>query len=70
LQFSASLARAERGKDILITKHNKPVEVLSPYRRLSDDCRTQKGDPTRRAANEKEFALGCYPAKVYPRSNA
>jgi prevent-host-death family protein len=31
-QFSALLSRAERGEDILITKHNKPVAVLSPYR--------------------------------------
>jgi antitoxin (DNA-binding transcriptional repressor) of toxin-antitoxin stability system len=26
------LARAERGEEILITKHNKPVAVLSLYR--------------------------------------
>jgi antitoxin (DNA-binding transcriptional repressor) of toxin-antitoxin stability system len=26
------LSRAERGEEILITKHNKPVAVLSPYR--------------------------------------
>ena len=31
-EFSAILARAERGEDILITKHNKPVAVLSAYR--------------------------------------
>jgi prevent-host-death family protein len=31
-QFSSLLSRAERGEDILITKHNKPVAVLSPYR--------------------------------------
>lgn len=31
-KFSALLSRAERGEDILITKHNKPVAVLSPYR--------------------------------------
>jgi len=31
-EFSAILARAERGEEILITKHNKPVAVLSPYR--------------------------------------
>ena len=31
-EFSALLARAEGGEDILITKHNKPVAVLSPYR--------------------------------------
>jgi prevent-host-death family protein len=31
-QFSTLLSRAERGEDILITKHNKPVAVLSPYR--------------------------------------
>lgn len=31
-QFSALLSRAERGENIVITKHNKPVAVLSRYR--------------------------------------
>jgi prevent-host-death family protein len=31
-QFSSFLLRAERGEEILITKRNKPVAVLSPYR--------------------------------------
>ena len=31
-EFSALLSRVERGEEILITKHNKPVAVLSPYR--------------------------------------
>jgi prevent-host-death family protein len=31
-EFSALLAKAESGEYILITKHNKPVAVLSPYR--------------------------------------
>ena len=31
-EFSTLLACAERGEDILITKHSKPVAVLSPYR--------------------------------------
>jgi prevent-host-death family protein len=31
-EFSALLARAEHGEEILITKHNKPIAVLSPYR--------------------------------------
>jgi prevent-host-death family protein len=31
-EFSALLSRAERGEEILITKHNKPVAVLGPYR--------------------------------------
>jgi prevent-host-death family protein len=31
-EFSAVLSRAERGEEVLITKHNKPVAVLSPYR--------------------------------------
>ena len=30
--FSALLSRAERGEEILITKYNKPVAVLGPYR--------------------------------------
>jgi prevent-host-death family protein len=31
-QFSELLSRVERGEEILITKRNKPVAVLSPYR--------------------------------------
>jgi prevent-host-death family protein len=31
-EFSTLLSRAERGEEILITKRNKPVAVLSPYR--------------------------------------
>src|SRR5437016_417523 len=31
-QFSDLLSRVERGEEILITKRNKPVAVLSPYR--------------------------------------
>lgn len=31
-EFSALLARAERGEQILITKHSRPIAVLSPYR--------------------------------------
>jgi prevent-host-death family protein len=31
-QFSALLALAERGENVLITKRRKPVAVLSPYR--------------------------------------
>jgi prevent-host-death family protein len=30
-EFSALLSRVERGEDILITKHNKPVAVLSAH---------------------------------------
>jgi prevent-host-death family protein len=30
--FSDLLSRVERGEEILITKRNKPVAVLSPYR--------------------------------------
>ena len=30
-EFSALLSRAERGEEILITKHNRPVAILSPY---------------------------------------
>jgi prevent-host-death family protein len=30
--FSELLARVERGEEILITKHSKPVAILSPYR--------------------------------------
>ena len=30
--FLALLSRVERGEEILITKRNKPVAVLSPYR--------------------------------------
>jgi prevent-host-death family protein len=31
-EFSTLLSRVERGEEILITKHNKPAAVLSPYR--------------------------------------
>jgi len=31
-EFSDLLSRVERGEEILITKHSKPVAVLSPYR--------------------------------------
>jgi prevent-host-death family protein len=31
-QFSDLLSRVEHGEEILITKRNKPVAVLSPYR--------------------------------------
>jgi len=31
-EFSDLLSRVERGEEILITKRNKPVGVLSPYR--------------------------------------
>jgi prevent-host-death family protein len=31
-EFSDLLSRVERGEEILITKRNKPVAVLSPYR--------------------------------------
>ena len=31
-EFSQLLSRVERGDEILITKRNKPVAVLSPYR--------------------------------------
>jgi prevent-host-death family protein len=41
-EFSAILARAERGEEILITKHNKPVGVLSPYRQSVMTARRKK----------------------------
>jgi prevent-host-death family protein len=31
--FSSLLPLVERGEEVLITKHGKPVAVLSPYRR-------------------------------------
>jgi prevent-host-death family protein len=31
-EFSALLSRAERGEQILITKHSRPIAILSPYR--------------------------------------
>jgi prevent-host-death family protein len=31
-EFSDLLSRVERGEEILITKRNKPVAVLSPFR--------------------------------------
>lgn len=31
-EFSTLLSRAERGEQILITKHRRPIAILSPYR--------------------------------------
>ncbi|HEY7296330.1 MAG TPA: type II toxin-antitoxin system prevent-host-death family antitoxin [Xanthobacteraceae bacterium] len=31
-EFSDLLSHVERGEEIIITKHSKPVAVLSPYR--------------------------------------
>jgi prevent-host-death family protein len=31
-EFSTLLSRVERGEAIIVTKRNKPVAVLSPYR--------------------------------------
>jgi prevent-host-death family protein len=31
-EFSDLLSRVERGEEILITKRNKPIAVLGPYR--------------------------------------
>jgi prevent-host-death family protein len=69
-EFSALLSRAERGEEILITKHNKPVAVLSPLSITRHDCRAQDGDPARSPAHEKGFALGRCLATVHPRRNA
>jgi prevent-host-death family protein len=41
-EFSALLSRAERGEDILITKHNKPVAVLSPHRQPALTAKRKK----------------------------
>jgi prevent-host-death family protein len=41
-EFSALLSRAERGEDIVITKHNKPVAVLSPYRQPAMTAEREK----------------------------
>jgi Antitoxin Phd_YefM, type II toxin-antitoxin system len=38
-EFSALLSRAERGEEVLITKHNKPLSITR------HDCRAQDGDP-------------------------
>jgi len=69
-EFSALLSRAERGEEILITKHNKPVAVLSPYR--SPGMTAERKTAIRHAlqAHEKGFALGRCLATVHPRQNA
>ena len=41
-EFSAILTRAERGEAILITKHNKPIAVLSPYRQPAMTAKRKK----------------------------
>ena len=41
-EFLALVSRAERGEEILITKHNKPVAVLSPYRSPSTTAKRKR----------------------------
>ena len=41
-EFSDLLSRAERGEEILITKRNKPVAVLAPYRPPSMTAEREK----------------------------
>ncbi len=41
-EFSKLLSRVERGEEILITKRNKPVAVLSPYRPMLMSCEREK----------------------------
>jgi prevent-host-death family protein len=66
-EFSAILARAERGEEILITKHNKPRCGLESLSAIGDDRRAQKGNPARRASDEHGVALGRRATKVYAR---
>ena len=49
-RFSKLLADVESGEEITITKHGKPVAVLSPYR-------APEMTPERKAAIERAIAL-------------
>ena len=68
-EVSALLSRAERGEEILITKHNKPVAVLSPYR--SPGMTAERKAAIRHALQlMKGLYPGEMPATVHPRRNA
>jgi prevent-host-death family protein len=69
-EFSALLSRAERGEEILITKHNKPSCRIKPLSITWHACRAQKSGPARCPTHEKRFALGRCLATVQPRRNA
>lgn len=43
-QFSALLALASNGEEIVITRHGEPVATLAPYRRSADDERSAAVD--------------------------
>jgi prevent-host-death family protein len=48
--FSELLSRVESGEEVLITKHGRPVAVLSPYR-------PPEMTPERQAAIERAIAV-------------
>jgi prevent-host-death family protein len=41
--LSELIARAERGEEVVITRHNKPVAKLVPVRRAARDRTSQRG---------------------------
>ena len=63
-EFSDLLSRVERGEEILITKRNKPVAVLSPYRPSVDDPRTRKGHTARDRRDGAGTSLGPHLATI------
>jgi prevent-host-death family protein len=68
-EFSALLSRAERGEEILITKHNKPVAVLSPYRSPGMTA-AQDGDRHALQLMKKGLHWGDALPRFHPRRNA
>jgi prevent-host-death family protein len=48
--FSDLLSKVEQGEEVLITKHGRPVAVMSPYRRPAMT-------PERKAAIERALEL-------------
>ena len=62
-EFSGLLSRVERGEEILITKRNKPVAVLSPYRPPLMTPEREKA-VTRDRCDEEGPALGRHLAKI------
>jgi len=57
-EFSELLSRVERGEEILITKHSKPVAVLSPYRPPVMTAEREKAIQHAVAAMEKGLPWG------------
>ena len=67
-QFSALLALASRGEEIVITRHGEPVATLAPYRHRGSDERSAAIEGGMKQAEEAqaeaEAALEQYRAQL------